>query len=77
MANAKIAYKFLFRAAGEDPMIVIHETRPGDAEDCARKMAKVVAKKIRVPEVACVWMGPEDAKIPEKIRRELQKERVS
>lgn len=77
MANEKIKYKFLFRAAGEEPVMVIHDTRPGDAEACARKMAKIVAKKIRVPEVACVWMGPESEKIPAAIREELKKERAS
>ena len=58
-------------------MIVIHETKPGDAEACARKMAKLVAKKEGWSEAVCVWMGPEDRKIPEPIREELRRERVS
>ena len=75
--NGKIKYKFLFRAPGEDPVIVIHDTRPGDAENCARKMARIVAKKQGWPEASCVWMGPEDERIPAKIREEMQKERAS
>ena len=31
----------------------------------------------RLAEVACVWMGPETAKIPEPIREELRREAVS
>jgi len=77
MAKEKQKYKFLFRCPGEEPVIVIHETKPGDAEACARKMAKLVAKKEGWSEAVCVWMGPEDKKIPEPIREELRRERVS
>ena len=77
MAKGKQKYKFLFRCAGEEPVIVIHETKPGDAEVCARKMAKLVAKKEGWSEAVCVWMGPEEKKIPEPIREELRRERVS
>lgn len=73
----KIRYKFLFRCAGEDPVLVIHATRPGDAQNCARKMARIVAKKQGWPEASCVWMGPEDEKIPEAVRAEIRRERVS
>lgn len=75
--SEKQKYKFLFRCPGEEPVIVIHETKPGDAEVCARKMAKLVAKKEGWSEAVCVWMGPEDRKIPEPIREELRRERVS
>ena len=73
----KQKYKFLFRIPGSDPVMVIHETRPGDAEICARKAAKLVAKKVGAESVECVWKGPADEKIPEKIREEIRKERVS
>ncbi len=73
----KIRYKFLFRCAGEDPVLVIHAMRPGDAQICARKMARIVAKKQGWPEASCVWMGPEDEKIPEAVRAEIRRERVS
>ena len=69
-------YKFFFRVDGE-PVMVIHDTRPGDAENCARKMARIIAKKEHAAEVACIWKGPEDEKIPEPIREELRRERVS
>ena len=67
-------YKYLFRLESGEIVMVVHETRPGDAEDCVRKIAKILAKRERVPSVVCVWMGPEDAKIPEKIRAEIRKE---
>ena len=67
-------YKFLFRGAGMEPVIVVHYTRPGDAENCARKMAKLVAKREHVDEVECVWMGPEELRIPQKILDEIRKE---
>lgn len=70
-------YKFLFRCAGEDPVIAIRETRAGNAESCARRLAKDIAKKLKWSEAVCVWMGPEDKKIPEPIREELRRERVS
>lgn len=76
-ANGRIKYKFLFRAPGEEPVMVIHDTRPGDAQNCARKMARIVAKKQGWPEAECVWMGPEDEKIPAAIREEIRRERVS
>ena len=77
MAKEKQKYKFLFRCPGEEPVIVIHETKPGDAEACARKMAKQVAKKEKVPEAVCVWKGPASERIPEPIREEIRRERVS
>ena len=58
-------------------MIVIHATMPGDAEVCARKMAKLVAKKEGWSEAVCVWKGPADERIPEPIREEIRRERVS
>lgn len=67
-------YQYLFRCAGQDPVIVRHDTRPGDAEACARKMAKLVAKKMGTDEVRCLWKGPETAEIPEEIRAEIRKE---
>lgn len=75
--NEPIKYKFLFRIPGEDPLIVVHATRPGNAEGCAKKMAKLVAKKYRAESAECVWMGPEEKKIPEEIMKEIRKERVS
>lgn len=69
-------YKFLFRVDGE-PVMVVHDTRPGDAENCARKMARIIAKKEHAAEVACIWKGPEDEKIPEKIREEIRKEKTT
>ena len=67
-------YKYIFQAEGEDPVLVIHTTRPGDAENCARKMARLVAKKTGAASVRCLWKGPIDEKIPGKIREELGKE---
>lgn len=70
-------YKYLFRLDGGEIIMVVHETRPGDAENCARKMAKQVAKKEKVPEAVCVWKGPASERIPEPIREEIRRERVS
>ena len=75
--SERIKYKFLFRCPGEDPVMVIHDTRPGDAEICARKMARIVAKKQGWAEAACVWMGPAEQRIPEAVREELRKERFA
>lgn len=71
-------YKFLFRVDGSsEPVMVIHNTRPGDAENCARKMARIIAKKEHAAEVTCIWKGPEDEKIPDKIREEIRRERTT
>lgn len=67
----RIKYKFLFRCAGEDPVIVAREIRPGDAEYTAKKLARLVAKRLGAETVECVWYGPADEKIPERIRKEL------
>lgn len=75
--SEKQKYKFLFRCPGEEPAMVIHDTRPGDAEACARKMARLVAKKEGWTEAVCIWKGPEDEKIPAAIREEIRRERVS
>ena len=73
----KLKYKYLFRLDGGDMILVPHETRPGDAENCARKLAKLVAKRERASEAVCIWKGPEDVKIPDQIRAEIEKEAVS
>ena len=66
-------YKYLFRLDGGEMVLVPHATRPGDADVCARKLAKLVAKRERVTEAVCVWKGPEDERIPEEIREEIRK----
>lgn len=70
-------YKYLFRLDGGEHMLVYHATRPGDAENCARKLAKLVAKREKVSEAVCIWKGPEEQKIPAEIREEIEKEAVS
>lgn len=64
-------YKYLFRLDGGEFVIVPHETRPGDAESCARKLAKLLAKRERVSEAVCIWKGPAEEKIPAEIREEI------
>ena len=71
-----IRYKFLYSAPGEEPVLVRHDTRPGDAEGCARKMARLVAKKKGWPEVSCVWYGPNDEPLPPRIREEIRRTRT-
>ena len=73
----RIKYKFIFRTRGEEPVIVVHDTRPGDAENCARKLAKLVAKREKWPDAECAWMGPEDQRLPEKIREAMRRERTA
>lgn len=73
----KQKYKYLFRLDGGDMVLVPHATRPGDAENCARKLAKLVAKREKVSEAVCIWKGPEETKIPDEIRAEIEKEAVS
>ena len=70
-------YKYLFRLEGGEIVLVPHATRPGDAENCARKLAKLVAKREKAVEAVCIWKGPEEQKIPAEIRREIEKEAVS
>lgn len=70
-------YKYLFRLDGGEIVLVPHATRPGDAETCARKLAKLVAKREKVSEAVCIWKGPEEQKIPAEIREEIEKEAVS
>jgi len=77
MLVEKVGYKFLFSAPGEEVAVVRHETRPGDAENCARKLAKLVAKKLGWAEARCIWMGPATEEIPKKIKDEIRRERVS
>ncbi|MBR4184311.1 MAG: hypothetical protein IKQ87_00965 [Clostridia bacterium] len=69
----KIRYKFIFRCPGEECVLVRHVTRPGDAESCARKMARLVAKKMGWAEAVCVWMGPESNPVPAEVRAEIGK----
>ena len=71
------AYKYLFRLDGGEIVLVPHATRPGDAENCARKLAKLVAKREKVSEAVCIWKGPEEEKIPAAIREEIEREAVS
>lgn len=75
--NEEQAYRFLFRAPGEGTVQVKRDTKPGEAEALARRMAKRVAKKLRAAEVVCVWMGPEDVPVPSEIIREIRRERVT
>lgn len=70
-------YKYLFRLDGGEIVLVPHATRPGDAENCARKLAKLVAKREKVSEAVCIWKGPEEQRIPAEIREEIEKEAVS
>ena len=70
-------YKYLVRLDGGEHMLVYHATRPGDAENCARKLAKLVAKREKVSEAVCIWKGPEDEKIPAEIREEIWREAQS
>lgn len=69
MKNIKM--KYLFRLDSGENVLVVHATRPGDAENCARKMARLVAKRFGAAEAVCVWKGSEEERIPEEIRKEL------
>lgn len=69
--SERVRYKFVFRARGEAPRMVRHEVRPGDAEACARKLARLVAKKYHWEEAVCVWMGPEGTGIPAEVLAEM------
>ena len=69
--SERVRYKFVFRARGEAPRMVRHEVRPGDAEACARKIARLLAKKYHWEEAVCVWMGPADELIPADIFAEM------
>lgn len=68
------SYKYLFRLDGREIVMVVHETRVGNAEDTARKIAKILAKREKAQTVSCVWMGPREAAVPEEIRKEIRKE---
>ena len=70
-------YRFLLRAPGEGTFQVKRMTRAGDAEACARRIAKRAAEKLGASEVVCVWKGPADAKVPPEIMKEIRRERVT
>lgn len=70
-------YRFLLRAPGEGTFQVRHMTRAGDAENCARKIAKLAAKKLGAAEVVCVWKGPTSEEVPREIMKEIRRERVT
>ncbi|MBQ3955242.1 MAG: hypothetical protein II680_05080, partial [Clostridia bacterium] len=50
---------------GAQGRIVKHETRPGDAENTARRIARMLAKKEKASEVICLYKGPADERIPD------------
>jgi len=64
-------YRFIFRTSGGAFADVRHPCRPGDAENCARRMARIVAKKLGEGEVTCIWMKPEGTKLPPQMKREV------
>lgn len=71
------SYKYIFRLDGREVVMVVHDTRPGDAENTARKIAKILAKRENAQTVSCIWMGPRETPLPEEIRKEIKKERAS
>lgn len=65
-------YIFVYRIdAGAEVRIVKHGTRPGDAENTARRIARLLAKQERASEVICLWKGPADERIPDDVRGEM------
>ena len=67
----RMEYIFVYRIdAASEPRIVRHETRAGDAENTARRIARMLAKKHRASEVICIYKGPAGAGIPDDIRGE-------
>ena len=65
-------YIFVYRIdAAPEVRIVKHETRPGDAENTARRIARMLAKKEKASEVICLYKGPADERIPDDIRGEM------
>ena len=68
----RVQYRYLFRLADGEIVEVRHETRAGDVEECARKLARLVGKRERSSEVVCVWKGPAGERVPIEIRREMR-----
>ena len=67
-------YVFIFRAPGVGLIRRTHVTRAGDAENAARKMARIVAKETGAEIVECVYKGPAERDLPPQLAEELEKE---
>lgn len=67
-------YRFAFRTDAGEVVTVLHDTRTGDAENCARKMARLVAKKKGARDVTCIWYGPEGDPKTMKLLAQSRKE---
>ena len=72
----KQKYKFLFRA-GEVFIMTILPVPIGGADKIARATAKRIGKETGSDSVFLIWYGPEDERIPEDIRGQIQRERAS
>lgn len=70
--NNTTTYRFIFRTGSGETCEVKHDCRPGDAENCARKMARLVGKKLKEEEVICIWAKPADWKVPPELTMEVR-----
>lgn len=65
-------YRFIYRTEAGDLVDVRHGCRPGDAENLARRIAKVVAKRFGEDMVTCIWMRPAEKRLPPQFIREVR-----
>ena len=67
-------YVFIFRAPGVGLIRRTHVTRAGDAENAARKMARIAAKETGAETVECVYKGPAERELPPELAEEIGRE---
>lgn len=67
----KQTYRFIYRTECGEYVDVRQACRPGDAENLARRIAKIVAKRLGEHTVTCIWMKPEDVALTKEFRREV------
>ena len=67
-------YVFIFRAPGVGLIRRTHVTRAGDAENAARKMARIAVKETGAETVVCVYKGPVERDLPPKLAEEIERE---
>ena len=74
MSMEKQPYRFIFRFDDGAVRQVKRSVSPGMAEAAARDIAKAAARKMESESAVCVWMGPVGAKIPPRLKQELENE---
>ena len=70
MEQNETRWRFIYRMPAGELVDVRAGCRPGDAERCARRTAKAVAKRMHEDEIVCIWMGPEDKALPRQLIEE-------